>query len=208
METSEFGEIEAVIFDIGRVLVKVDLSRGVLRYFNTQDPAGDAEVLRAIFNNPVFRAYECGEMDPRHFFDLINRDHRLPSDWEDFLIEWNDVFDPWPEMEELFREVQTRWPVTLLSDIDQLHWNFLLAHYPIFGTVPNPALSFRLGHMKPHPRTYETAAGHVGYPVAKCLFIDDREDNIAGARAVGMPAILFTSPDELRDRLRSAGILP
>jgi putative hydrolase of the HAD superfamily len=62
--------------------------------------------------------------------------------------------------------------------------------------------------MKPHPRSYELAADYVGFPVSKCLFIDDREDNIDGARAVGMPAIHFLNPDDLRHHLQVAGILP
>ena len=41
-----------------------------------------------------------------------------------------------------------------------------------------------------------------------CLFVDDRAENVEGARAVGMQAHLFTGIDDLRDVLVATGLVP
>ena len=48
-----------------------------------------------------------------------------------------------------------------------------------------------LGVRKPHPLTYTTTAERMGLAVAECLFVDDMQINIEGAKAVGMPGFFF-----------------
>jgi putative hydrolase of the HAD superfamily len=42
---------------------------------------------------------------------------------------------------------------------------------------------------------------------ADCVFLDDRQVNIDGARAAGMSAVLWTSPALARTDLASLGLL-
>lgn len=42
---------------------------------------------------------------------------------------------------------------------------------------------------------------------AECLFIDDNPANVAGAKAVGLNAVLFTSPETLEAELTARGLL-
>ncbi len=59
---------------------------------------------------------------------------------------------------------------------------------------------------KPHAEIYRVCLKALGVPAAQALFIDDREVNIAGARAVGMHAILFRSTEELQTDLAPYGL--
>ena len=59
---------------------------------------------------------------------------------------------------------------------------------------------------KPHAAIYRVCLEALGVPAAQTLFIDDREVNIAGARAVGMHAILFRSAEELQMDLAPYGL--
>ena len=68
--------------------------------------------------------------------------------------------------------------------------------------------SSRLGLAKPDPAAYAAAAAVLGAPAGACLFIDDREENIEGARAAGMRAELFTGVGPLRDLVHASGLLP
>ncbi len=58
-----------------------------------------------------------------------------------------------------------------------------------------------IGVAKPHPRAYEIAAERLGVAPADCVFFDDREVNVVAARAAGMRAEVFHSPDQVRDVL-------
>ncbi|TXK40418.1 HAD family phosphatase [Nonomuraea sp. C10] len=62
--------------------------------------------------------------------------------------------------------------------------------------------SCRIRVAKPDPRAYEICAARLGVAPRDALFFDDNEVNVAGARAAGMPAELFTSPDQVRALIR------
>lgn len=48
--------------------------------------------------------------------------------------------------------------------------------------------SWVVGAMKPEPAYFERVAARVGHPPANLLFIDDKPENIAAARAAGWRA--------------------
>ncbi len=64
-----------------------------------------------------------------------------------------------------------------------------------------------LGLRKPEPAIYRRALDILGRPAERILFIDDRTENVAGAEAAGMKAIVFEGADALRDELVSLGVL-
>lgn len=47
------------------------------------------------------------------------------------------------------------------------------------------------GMAKPDPRAYRLAAQAVQVPVARCAFVDDVFENVAAARALGMPVLHY-----------------
>lgn len=63
------------------------------------------------------------------------------------------------------------------------------------------------GVIKPDHRIYRLLVDRFGLTAARTVFIDDREDNIAGARRAGLTAIHFRSADALRCELAGLGLL-
>lgn len=51
-------------------------------------------------------------------------------------------------------------------------------------------ISGDVGLHKPQPEIYELGAERLGLPTSACVFVDDLRENVAGAEAVGMTAIL------------------
>ena len=66
-------------------------------------------------------------------------------------------------------------------------------------------ISAEEGLAKPDPRIYQLAAERLGVAPEKSFFIDDLPENIAGAQAAGMQAVLFTSGEEVVGVLRGLG---
>jgi putative hydrolase of the HAD superfamily len=64
-----------------------------------------------------------------------------------------------------------------------------------------------LGLRKPEPAIYRRALDILGRPAERVLFIDDREENVAGAVTAGMKAIRFEGAEALRRELVSFGVL-
>lgn len=64
----------------------------------------------------------------------------------------------------------------------------------LFDTVID---SSRVGQRKPNPRIYELAARALDVDPANCLFVDDLECNVDGARTAGMQAVRCLNPLQL-----------
>jgi putative hydrolase of the HAD superfamily len=64
-----------------------------------------------------------------------------------------------------------------------------------------------VGLRKPEPAMYRRALDILGRPAQRVLFIDDREENVAGGAAAGMTAIRFTGEVELRKELERLGVV-
>jgi epoxide hydrolase-like predicted phosphatase len=68
-------------------------------------------------------------------------------------------------------------------------------------------ISGDVGLHKPQPEIYELGAERIGVEPAACVFVDDLRENVAGAEAVGMSAILHRNPAEtIRELERLLGI--
>jgi HAD superfamily hydrolase (TIGR01509 family) len=67
--------------------------------------------------------------------------------------------------------------------------------------------SSRVKLAKPDPRIFHLALERFGIDAAEALFIDDHRPNIEAAEALGLPAHLFTTAEELGGELRRRGLL-
>ena len=64
-----------------------------------------------------------------------------------------------------------------------------------------------MGLRKPEPAMYRRAIDILGTPPQRILFIDDRDENVAGGAAAGMRAVRFTGAETLRAELKDLGVL-
>ena len=69
-------------------------------------------------------------------------------------------------------------------------------------------ISGDVGLHKPEPAIYELGAERIGLPPAACIFVDDLRENVAGAEAVGMTAVLHRDPAETIAELERALGMP
>jgi len=64
--------------------------------------------------------------------------------------------------------------------------------------------------VKPEPAIYRHVIDALGVPPSETIFIDDRDENLTQARAIGIQSIRFQSVEQLRSDLQALGfpILP
>jgi putative hydrolase of the HAD superfamily len=68
--------------------------------------------------------------------------------------------------------------------------------------------SYELGKVKPQPEIYMDAIRGLDLTPAHAIFLDDRPDNVEGALAVGMPALLYSTWEDFVDGGRAHYALP
>ena len=69
----------------------------------------------------------------------------------------------------------------------------------LFDTI---VLSHHVGYTKPQLEMYQVVATRLDADVTDCLFIDDQERHVTGARDAGMQAVVYTNLAELRQYIR------
>lgn len=77
--------------------------------------------------------------------------------------------------------------------------------YPLVGTW---FFSGPLGIAKPDPAIYTLVTDTLDEAPGELWFVDDKQENIAAASALGWNAHLWSSDDDTRDWLRSEGLWP
>lgn len=61
------------------------------------------------------------------------------------------------------------------------------------------------GLRKPSPESFAAVVNHLHLPADQLLFVDDRQANVDGALAAGIPAIKFESATQLEAELQRCG---
>jgi len=87
-------------------------------------------------------------------------------------------------------ELKSRFKIGLLSNVakDRTNELFTPKDIELFDDI---VLSYQVGLAKPDPKIFELAAQRLGLKPEECLFIDDLEKYLVGARAAGMNTIHF-----------------
>lgn len=189
-------KVKAVIFDLGKVLVDVNFSKGIFGHFSNQ-LSNTSAAISQLYQEPLFRDYNSGRISSAEFYEAVNKKFKLGLSYRQFVDKWCNVFEPMPGMQELVGKVALNYKIGLLSDTDPLHWHYCLKQFPFLKIFTRPALSYEIGHLKPAAICYLSAANNIGVEPEQCLFVDDRQQNVLGAQKTGMQTLLFTSPQKL-----------
>jgi putative hydrolase of the HAD superfamily len=105
-----------------------------------------------------------------------------------------------PEVVSLLAKARETVTVALVSNATTRLEQDLARHE--LSTLAHVVVSSaRIGVAKPDPSFYTIAAEQVGAAVGRCLFIDDTPANVAAARGLGMTAVQYRRPEDLRAAL-------
>ncbi len=99
------------------------------------------------------------------------------------------------------RELKPQYRLGLLTNVSPRWLDDFLSENNLHSLFDHVMIASDAGFRKPHPSAYTDMAERLGLEPADCMMIDDSPDNRAGAEAVGMRAVLFTSNHALFDTL-------
>jgi putative hydrolase of the HAD superfamily len=133
----------------------------------------------------------------------------LKISYSEFVDLWSDMFQPEPILTAgLLRELAATTKLLMLSNTNEIHFEFIRGRYPLVRHFHDFVLSYRVGAMKPDAAIYLDAVRRAGCEPGECFFVDDIEENVAAARQLGIDAETFRSANELEAQLRERGVLP
>lgn len=117
---------------------------------------------------------------------------------------------PWKDAIALAAAVSRKATIATLTNNPWLHLEEMPRItpeiYPVFE--PHVYASCEFGARKPDAAVYLRLCAKVGVAPEAAVFIDDKEANVAGARAAGLVGLRFTDVATLKDELAQLGLVP
>lgn len=183
---------KAVLFDLGGVLIDIDY-HATERAFEELGVSDFKERYTQLAQNELFDRFECGEISPQHFVNLVLPFTQSGTSPNQVVAAWNAMLGSFPlEKIRLLERLSTTTPLFMLSNTNELHWIEVKRAWQKVTTQPMQHffsaihLSHEIGKRKPHPETFVWVCQQMGFEPADVLFIDDSPQHIEGATQAGL----------------------
>lgn len=191
--------VRAVIFDFGGVLCfhpPEERFEPIARVFHIPT----AQMIRLFWATRV--DYDAGRVDPRAYWSRIAGlagvafdERQLPRLVRLEVELWN-AFDE--RMLGWAAHLQAHgFGTAILSNLPLPLGEELRRTPGFLHPFDHVTFSYELGAVKPQPEIYRDAIGKLNIAPEDTLFLDDRLDNVEGARAVGLRAEVYSGWEDL-----------
>lgn len=197
--------IKAILFDMGNVLIFFDAKRSS-KAFSEAVGVPEDQVWQTFFVSDLERAYTRGKISSEEFFRSVSEHFPSKIDFPTFTKLWNDIFTENREMEELLWKLKKHYPLYLISNTNDLHFEHVRAQFPIVQHFTRCFPSHIVGHRKPDQAMFEHVLREIQLKPEETVFIDDVAEFVESAKRLGIHGIQFTSRPALETELRRLGV--
>jgi len=194
-------------FDLGKVLVDFSTER-MLRQVGAAAGLAVERVHDTLFGDGLMLQHETGRLDARGLYEAFCAATGSRPGYDALLAAATEIFElNLPVLPLVAQLGQAGYPMGILSNTGETHWNYCLRRYRIVAEgFSVHALSYRIGTVKPDAAIFRAAAELAGHGPEEIFFVDDRAEHVAGARTAGFDAVQFTTAAVLARELRRRGI--
>ncbi len=111
-----------------------------------------------------------------------------------------------PEVVDIVNALKSNYKLVILSNHTKEWVEYLVAKYKFNDIFDDMFWSFQNGIKKPSAEAYTQITDKFKIKPEECIFIDDKERNIEGAKKIGMKTIFYKNPEDMREQLKGMGI--
>jgi putative hydrolase of the HAD superfamily len=205
------NSIEALLFDLGRVVIDLDQARAHARWAELAGvPRRDIAALvgERILGKEAYCRHERGEISDAQFFAHLRRQLKLALSDAEVVDGWNSIFiGEIPGIRRLLASLHGRLPLYAFSNTNVAHQAYWSRQFrDLLVPFRKIYVSHEIGARKPEPAAYHTGVPYFGLAPDRVLFFDDSAENVAGARACGLIAVEVTTAAEIETALIDFGV--
>ena len=196
--------IKNIVLDMGNVLLDFNPD-AVLDEFCSSDEEKDV-IRKELFEGPEWMMGDRGDIKDSDRFDLVKV--RVPEKYHEALkncaYKWDLCMKPLPGAREFCEAVKDQgYGIYVLSNASDLFYKYFPNLLPL-DFFDGVFVSSDYLMLKPDEKIYRTFLEKYALKAEECLFIDDRKENVEGAKAVGFNGWIFDGDyHKLADHLRS-----
>jgi glucose-1-phosphatase len=198
----EPGSADALLFDLGRVVIDIDFERA-LAHWARHAGCAPADLTARFVAGEVYHGHERGEVDDAAFFADLRAMLGIEVADHHLLEGWNAIFvGEMDGIAALLARAGRRLPLYAFSNTNRAHVSHFSQHFSgVLSHFRELFLSSSIGLRKPDAEAYDHVVKAIGVPASRIVFFDDLLENIAGARARGLTAVHVTSPRDVANAL-------
>jgi len=193
--------ISVIVFDVGGVLSKDMIDTKLIDLAQSYNLDADA-VLQA--KSRYRDRADLGQISDEEFWRQILDHFDVQATSRDAEIDsYLELVDGTLDIAKTLSE---RYRTAILSN-DSREMAALRRKKFGFDALFDPiVISADVGVKKPDAMIYRHLLDQLGVAASECLFIDNNQDNVDAARAIGMRAVRFETAPQLREALSALGI--
>ena len=186
--------VKNIVFDMGGVLIDLDLKRTLSEHFK---PEHQQLLLEKVFNSRAWRDMDAGVRRAEEVIPWLLP--QLPEETRPLMAQMINNFYPYMPpityMEDfILRLKKAGYKVYLLSNATPRFFD-VYQNYPALCMLDGYFISALYKMLKPQREIYEAFCKKFSLKPEECFFIDDMPVNIEGAKAYGMKGFIFDTKD-------------
>jgi glucose-1-phosphatase len=202
--------IEALLFDLGGVVINLDHARAHARWAElTSMPMSDigSLVRERIVGGEAYCRHERGEISDAQFFAHLRQQLRIELSDAEFIDGWNSIFiGEIPGIRRVLARVQGM-PLYAFSNTNVAHQAYWSRQFSdLLAPFRKIYVSHEMGARKPEPAAFRSVVADMGLAPDRVLFFDDSAENVAGARTCGLRAVKVTTAAAIERALSDFGV--
>ncbi len=195
---SPSAPIDALLFDLGKVVIDIDFDRVWARW--AQDAGCPVDKIRTrIGTYEPYLRYECGAISLEEYFGHLRSALSVSLTDAQLLAGWNAIFvGEMPGIAKVLEAAKSRFPLYVFSNTNGAHQACWSVDYAgVLSHFTKLFVSSTIGLRKPERAAFDHVIAEMGVPAGRVLFFDDLQENVEGARAVGLQAVQVTGTHDV-----------
>jgi len=198
--------MKVLAFDLGNVIFGFDYRVSLDKIKDKMEATVD-QVIHSFYFEGFTIPFEKGLVSSDQFYSEFKKTFSVDISYDEFINSWCKIFFPKQEVINLISDLQKKYSVNLISNINELHFKYLHKKYPdIFSLFDNLILSFQVKSVKPETKIYDLLQKVSSVDFNDIIYIDDRADLISQAKLMGFQCIQFKDFNSLVNCLRDLGV--
>ena len=199
-------KVEAVIFDFGNVICRLDNGLFIKR-ISRYSELDEAELDRLIYQSSDLPArYETGLITSDEFFVAVSSLCGLTVSRDVFVEAYTDIFTPIDTSFALIKRLSGSLKLGLLSNTSEWDYQYGIKTTGLLPYFDSVSLSFKCRSMKPDTGIYHHALRELAVNPSFCVYIDDKDEYVQVANDLGMFGICYRQEEGLLSELSKLGI--
>lgn len=197
------GNIKAIVFDMGGVIVDLDIEdckrafKEYLGYYRID------ELIDPCHQKGIYGDLEEGKISGDEFRRIVLQDSDPGALAENVdKAMWHILTGISPYKAEMLKRLSESYDLYLLSNnnpvcLPRAKAIFEDAGIPLEKIFRKCFYSFEMKALKPSETFYKAVVREIGIPAEQMFFIDDSQKNVDGAIAAGLPAVYYEPGTDL-----------